>query len=514
MSLITQTGEIDKSDNKWLLTILVVFGLIFCSLSLVNHYLFRTNAWDLGIFNKAMYDYAHLRWNISTVRIGSGPDLFPKNLLADHFELYPILFAPFYYLFGSYTLLLFQIGFVLWGGYGAYRFVLHKTGQARYANLTLIHFFCIWGVYTALAFDYHNNVVAAMGIPWFLYYFEKYDFKKAILVFAFMVIGKENMPLWLGFIGLALALWNFKDRKKLKAGILFSISGFLLFVLIIKIAIPAFAPPGGTYSYNTFQALGNNYGEILKTVILHPWYTFKLLFINHLHQPWGNGAKSATHIAVILSGGWAIFYRPKYLLMLLPIYGQKLFYDQVFRWGLYFHYSIEWAPIISIALAIALFDILHSRGKTLYAAYIISIIITIWVSVNTVEHSWARSASCFYSVKHYKRTFNVKEVYKGLDKIPEGSSVSAHPILVPHLSLKDTLYNLPFGMNVCNYYAFIAAHEPPDEITDSTLAVMYQCYADSTDKYKVIHYAGHLLIVKKKAKNQATHSQSMNINKR
>ncbi|MCX6350840.1 MAG: DUF2079 domain-containing protein [Bacteroidetes bacterium] len=486
-----------NSEQKKIGIILLVFGLFYSALSIVNHYFFRTTAWDLGIFNNALYDYAHLKWNISMVRIGSGPDMFAKNLLADHFELYPIIFSPFYYLFGSYTLLILQIAAILWGGVGAYKYVHSITNDARFSRLALIHFLSIWGIYSALAFDFHNNVVAAMGVSWFLYFFENGKYKKATLTFIFICIGKENMPLWMGFIGLALALWNFKNKPKFFAGFSYCISGFLLFVFIIKIAIPFFAPAGGSYAYNTYKSLGNNYGEVAINTLLHPIHTFSLLFINHLHHPYGNGLKLATHLAVIISGGWALFYRPKFLLMLIPIYGQKLFYDEITRWGIYCQYSIEWVPVLTIALFTALYSIFQHRGKWLYYSAIISVIITAAFSFNSMEKSYPRAPHAFYSAKHFKRRFNVSEVYKALELIPANASVSAHSQLVPHLSFRDTIYQYPYGVDECKYLALVHPFEPPFEFTkrgfDSTINII-----KSTKNFEVVCDKNFIFIAKRK----------------
>ena len=66
-------------------------------------------------YTNALYDYSHLNWNDSTV-FKSGAE----NLLADHFDLYLILFAPLSLIFKTYTLLIVQIVFILIGGMGIY----------------------------------------------------------------------------------------------------------------------------------------------------------------------------------------------------------------------------------------------------------------------------------------------------------------------------------------------------------------------------------------------------------
>jgi uncharacterized membrane protein len=486
-----------EKKHKYIWLIILIFGLLYANISLLNHFLFRTTAWDMGIFNNALYDYAHLEWNDSMVRIPMSPNA--KNLLADHLELYLLLFSPFYYLFGSYTLLIFQIVSILWGGYGVYKFVLHKTNNEYFSRIALIHFFCTWGIYTALAFDYHNNVVAAMGVPWFLYYFDKKKFNRASLLFIFIIIGKENMPLWMGFIGLALAIWHFKDRQKAVAGALYALSGFAFFILAIKVIIPAFAPPGEGYAYNTYTALGNNFGEVAKTALTRPWYVFTLLFKSHLPDPNGDSIKMMTHIVVLLSGGWALFYRPKYLFMLIPIYGQKLFYDETTRWGVYCHYSIEFVPLISIALFITLYELLQNKEKWLYRISIFSVVLTFATTFHILEkmHIYRHQSAThrFFAALHYKREFDVKEAYKALKTIPDNASVSAQSILVPHLSFRDSIYMFPAG-KWADYIVLITAESTfKIEMKDfDSLRTVY-----THDKTREIMYdKNSMLIIKKK----------------
>ena len=96
----------------------VFFAIVYSLISLVNHYNFRTYAYDLGLMNNAMYDYAHFRFNNCTI---IQPEL--KNYLSEHFELFILLLSPFSYLFGTYTLLIFQIVAILFGGFGVYRYI-------------------------------------------------------------------------------------------------------------------------------------------------------------------------------------------------------------------------------------------------------------------------------------------------------------------------------------------------------------------------------------------------------
>ena len=65
-----------------LLLILSLFALLFCAISLVNHYQFRTYALDLGMFNHALYNFS--QGNIPAFTLGSDGNEMP--FLATHFS--------------------------------------------------------------------------------------------------------------------------------------------------------------------------------------------------------------------------------------------------------------------------------------------------------------------------------------------------------------------------------------------------------------------------------------------
>src|SRR5205823_6001908 len=154
----------------------ILFTLIYADISLVNHYMLRTYALDLGIYNHSLWSYSVLKWDHCTI-------MNLSNILADHFEVYPIILSPLRYIFGTYTLLLVQIAAIIAGGWGVLVYLRHKTQNETLSILGMVHFLLGWGIYSALSFDYHNNVVAAMLVPWFLYYFDKKNIKAAALFF-------------------------------------------------------------------------------------------------------------------------------------------------------------------------------------------------------------------------------------------------------------------------------------------------------------------------------------------
>jgi len=420
-----------------------IFGIIYCSISLVNHYLFRTYGWDLGIINNSMFDYAHFRWNNAEILY---PNFKFDNLLGDHFTLYPVIISPLYWIFGSYTLLLFQVAAILWGGFGVYKFVYQLNSNHRLALLACIQFFSIFGIYTALGFDYHDNVVAAMLVPWFLYYFHQEKWIQSFIYLVLILIGKENMALWAFFICIGTMLLYYKSKKKIIWSGTFAIISILYFIGIMHL-IPKLSAGQPHYVHWDFSALGANMKEVVVSVITHPQHAFTLLFENHLSVPDGIGSKSELHFIVLLSGGIALIYRPQFLIMLLPIYGQKLFNDLYVRWGVCSHYSVEFAPILAIATAWLINDLSLKVNKKFWLALaftVLSVSATISILDHRVSKWFNLENERFYDKRHWTQSYDVSLVYKNLYLIPENASLSAQSMLCPHLAFRDKIYHYPY----------------------------------------------------------------------
>jgi uncharacterized membrane protein len=419
------------------------------------------------------------------------------NVLSDHFSLYPILVSPFYWLFGSWTMLVFQILAILFGGLGIYKYVLRLTENETLSRIALLHFFTIWGIYSALSFDYHDNVVATMFVPWFLFYFEQGNWKSSIFFFGLILIAKENMALWATFIGLGLA-WKSafeKNRKKILISLLFAFTALIYFVLIIKVIIPALATPGRDYLHNSFNALGSNFGEVIINIIKHPLKAIELLFVNHSGDPAFDGIKAETYFAILLTGGLALFVAPHYFIMIIPIIAQKVFNDIPMRWGISAHYSIEFAPIIVIAL----YSVLARIQKWQFTLALASLGVSLVANISFLDHRtseyYNRENSQFYKKSHWVRDFNVAEAHRILKKIPADAKVSAQSPLCPHLALREYIYHYPF-IGDANYIALIPAEPNKYPLNDQSYQKAINDFLESGE-WEIVEKNDAILILKK-----------------
>ncbi len=457
----TQNPPIRRAGRGWLVAIFGAAAVAFSLLSLVNHYLFRTFSYDLGLFNHAMWDYAHLRWNANSVKQFD-------NILGDHFTVLQLAFAPLWWVFRSWTLLVVQIGAVLFGGWGAWR--LHSArlrdtdphASAASARWLTLHFFCIWGLWTALGFDYHDNVVGAMFLPWLLLAFYERRGRLALLVTLAILLSKENMALWLVCVGLGLA-WLYRTDQRRYWALGLSVAGGVYFKVVTGLVMPAISPTG-TYIYTQhYAALGQNFGEVAQTLLSRPLFAISLLWRNFPQQVGGDGVKAELHLLVLLSGGLALLRRPAYAVMLASIYAQKLLSSLPALWGTGYQYSIEFVPILNAAvghwvlsrpssepiitrLAALVPARLRALPRPVVAAFTALLALGGTQLLLSSPHSPGvdKTQLRFFSKRHYRTDYDAAAIRRGLAVIPPDVPVSAHSDLQAHLADRSISYLFPF----------------------------------------------------------------------
>lgn len=417
----------------------LLFGILYSLISLVNHYLFKTYALDLGLYTNAMYKYAHFQLADSSMIKD-----FSEPILGGHFDLYLLIFSPLIYLFGTYTLLIVQLFAVLFGGLGIYKFF--KLIDSPYKSLPIlaaVYFYSFYGIFGALSFDYHSVVVASCIIPWFFISIYKQQKCLTVAFLLLMLIAQENVSLWLIFVCLGLAIEFRKNRKVALNLLMLSGISLLYFILVIYVFIPSFSESEG-YTGFLYSALGNTPLEAIKTLIFHPIDSFVMLFTNHNNTINGDYIKAELHWILVFTGLPLLLKKPQFILMLLPIYFQKLFHDNYMMWGIGNHYSIEFAPILTLGIFLVISSIRNFKLIQFSSIFIVilSFATTIRTMDNTINFS-DKSRLRFYKKVHYVSDYDVKVAHQELSRIPKDASVSAQSPYVPHLSLRNKIYLFP-----------------------------------------------------------------------
>jgi uncharacterized membrane protein len=483
----------------------LVFLILYSLISLVNHYNFRTAALDLGMFNHALHSFSQGKMNYFTLDLsGNSPNYF-----ADHFSPLTLLYTPLYYIFGSWTLLLVQIAAILFGALGCYKIARIRLPEMRFPFLILVFFLGQWAIVSALAFDFHNNVVAAMFVPWFFYYLLTEKRISALVFFVLILFAKENMALWMFFIILGFMLRNgFRNffetfKTYLKFEIPLMLISLIYFYVVVSMIMPSLSNGEAVNQIARFGRLGSSIPEIVAYVISHPFETFKLLFISQLEDPVSFGIKRELHMVVLFSGGIALLLRPAYLLMLAPIYAQKLFSDNMVIWGINGQYSIEFTPILGLALIDLLVKIRTAKLQqiTLFSSVFLVIATNFYTLKNRVSVWYdATTYDITRSIHYQSGGLNVPYVHNELKKIKNDIPISVSACLAPHLVKRDKLYHFPI-LNDAEMVVLIKSLRSTYPVSIEEQEKIVNELINSGD-FEIIHDKFDLLILKKKVSNK------------
>ena len=424
-----------RQKNITLATVFIVAGVVYCLISLVNHYLFKTYALDLGLYTHAMYDYAHFRIDDCSMFKDA-----PQSILAAHFDFYLMLLSPLVWVFGSYTLLIVQIAAVLLGGWGVYKLIGLYTDDQRMPLLAVTVFFFSFGILHALSYDYHSNVLTAMIFPWLLYFIKQSRFGWASLMAVLFVIGKENLSLWLLFVAIGL-IWDYrKDRKTLWYLLGYAAFALAYFLVVNMLILPKIGGAG----ISRYDYLGSNYMEIAHRLLTHPGETLRILFTNTSDIQALNGRKAEFYWCAMATGIVFTLLKPNYLFMLIPLVAQKMFSADTMFWGISAHYNVEVMPVIVIASFLVIVKLKKPVSRLVLSLVLLfSTLSTTFYTIGAPHSFVFFDQICIYQGRHYEqRKFDARFARELIKQIPDEASVCAASMFVPHLALRNCIYDL------------------------------------------------------------------------
>ena len=298
------------------LSLHVFFFFVFFSVSILNHYFFRSAALDYGIANQALYQFANFHNPVCTLLLQNANAPY----LSLHFSFWVPLLSPLYWIFGSYTLILVQNFALVFCGLGIYKVAIKLLNNQVFAWLITLQFYMSFAIYGALASDFHENVIGACFLPW-LFYFYSFDKKwPAFFCFLAMLISKENFAIWLPFILIGFVLvnkqWNVRQWIFPSALIVVCVVWFLAVSLWM---MPTLSTVGKFEQLTRYSHLGNGIQEIASTIFTQPLQVFQLFYKSHIQPDLDEVIKHELLIALLLSGGIALLWKPEFLWLILPL---------------------------------------------------------------------------------------------------------------------------------------------------------------------------------------------------
>ncbi|MCC6370360.1 MAG: DUF2079 domain-containing protein, partial [Bacteroidia bacterium] len=397
-----------------------------------------------GIYNFAFFDFAHLESSPCPILFDGTNSTF----LQDHFSLLLPLLSPLFWavnwIFGTYTLLILQWLFIVYGGWATYKLITFKTGESLTGLLAMLCYFLLYSRFCSYQSDCNLAIFGSALIPAYIYYFETKKYIPLICIFLLLMISREDFPLLLIFINMFLMISHRKDKGQFKFAVLTFAFSLLFFVIIFKWIIPAFETDNKKFNLFNYAVLGSTPSESLLFILKHPIESVKLLFINHLNDPAYDWMKAKYYFVFGLAGGVLLFIRPHYLICLIPIIAKKMYNDDPLRWTHETYYGIETASVLPMLVFMALSEFQIGKTRKIIAVFLFALTITsTYYCFSTSNYPNIYSKFKFYESGFYKTDYPAKEIHQMLSLIPDGATMSASGRILPHLASRKNIYYFP-----------------------------------------------------------------------
>jgi uncharacterized membrane protein len=377
---------------------LVLWLAIHPTLAFLSHYSLETNAYDLSVFDYAL-------WSTLQGKLGFVP-FFGHSLAAHHFMPTLLLMLPIYVLFPSpVTLIAIQLLAIVGAAILLYRISKCELPRPIVTALILAFFFSARSYSAMVGFFYIESLepllVFALVLAWNKRRWWRYA------VFLVLLLGcKEDMPLYTSIFGVVSLL----DPKMRKAGLWTIVVSSVWFVLAVGVFIPEARTNDGLPRTNPFieARYADADGDVSLTVLAERVLTTRSI------------AKlfNLTVVVVFLcwvSPRWLVVASPGILLDLTAKPGSSL--------GLSGHYLWPMLPWVFLAAAAGARRI-HARWPStinMVAAALIVVTIAgspLWLTL------WRQP---------WRRLSDAQEVRLQIRDLPAKASYLAQPNLIPHL---------------------------------------------------------------------------------
>lgn len=182
--------------NYWpVLLLFLIAASVYSFLSIYRHTHFRSNGYDLGIFDQTIWGYSHLQIISNTVRQ-------VPNLLGDHFHPILVLLAPLYWIWDDVRIILLAQSFLV----ASVVIPIYLWGKSRIGKFPSLVIGCcylaFWGVIAAITYDFHEVAFAAPLLAWTIYGLIEKNNRIYWIAGILLLLTKENMALTFAATGL------------------------------------------------------------------------------------------------------------------------------------------------------------------------------------------------------------------------------------------------------------------------------------------------------------------------
>ncbi len=259
----------NPSKSSAVIKMIGVSALILFAYSSVKHALFHSTAWDLGIFDQAVY------------LISQGQPAFSSlmgfHILADHAAIifYPL--SLLYKIYPSvYWLLAVQALALALGAWPTWSLARQAGLKENQAVAVAAAYLLYPLIFNINLFDFHPEVIAVPALLWAVLSARLNQPIWFCLAIVIVLACKEVLALSVA----AMGVWLLIFEKKRLCGAIALFTGIAWFVISTQVIIPFFGSETVTISrhISRYSFLGNSFPEMARNLLFKPWLLLAKIF--------------------------------------------------------------------------------------------------------------------------------------------------------------------------------------------------------------------------------------------
>lgn len=379
-------------------------SISYSVLSIIRHNNFQSFAYDLGIYDQAIWLYSRILAPFSTVKMPS------MLILADHFNPSLSLLAPIYWIVDDVRILLIAQALIFTtSGYPIYK--LAKIYLKKiYLSLTILFaYYFFWGIQLALVFDFHEITIVTSLLSWLFYFASNKRWKTFFLMMIIFLGLKEDTSIIMASLGVFIIL----TYKNLKIGLTTIIISAFWFLLVTKIIMTeSIIGQKFAYGVDLPKSINEIFG-IFFSPFIPKWKTIFLSLLPFALLPvFAKGA-----LFMIFTHFLIHFLDPKF-------YG---------RWEIALHYRAPLTAILAVGTIIAL-----SKIKSEKLLKILTL--TIVIATTLLQLYLHAPLNMLLKRPFYQKESWMTDIEYLMEKIPPQASVATQNNILPHLSHRRQIY--------------------------------------------------------------------------
>lgn len=399
-----------KTPENSLAWIIGASTLILFIASSVRHILFQSNAYDLGIFDQAVYLISQGKIPFST--------FMGYHILGDHAALiwYPLallykIYPSVYWLFAVQALALAIGALPVWH-------LARQAGLKTHATTLVIVYLLYPQIFNVNLFDFHSEVIALPMLLTAVWCARAQKFWYFCLSVFIILMCKAVLSLTV----FGLGAWLLLFEKRFSYGAVAITMGVAWFVIASGVIIPTFsgkeAAAVGRYGY-----LGNSVWEIGKNLLTKPQIVLgKILSLQNLEYLilltapviWGLSLKGAAP-----------------LVGAIPCVALNIIADYQPQKNIVNHYSVPAVPFLILALIATLAagkGLIHKRRN-----------IIIWSLIGFI----LLAKYTYFGNLYLDKLDTWQATREAISKVQPRASVLTTPAISPHLTHRQNI-NMAF----------------------------------------------------------------------